>query len=151
MNSGCFIPARPALILSMATFSVPVTFWLAALLKPIWLSLICTNEKSSTIFFFPEFVISASTFEVGTPATIDQTSPVPAHAMHCRKLRRSMPSPATFGSFVSCVLCFISILCFIVTTSAAENWPHGLLFPGTRKIIPNFYVCYECPLQGGLE
>jgi hypothetical protein len=35
MNSGCFIPARPALILSIAIFSAQVTFWLAALLKPI--------------------------------------------------------------------------------------------------------------------
>ena len=145
MNSGCFIPARPALILSIAIFSVPVTFWLAALLKPIWLSLICTNEKSSTIFFFAELVVSASTFEVGTPATIDQTSPVPAHAMHCRKLRRSMPSPAAFGSFVCCAVstlffCFISISRFIVTTSASENWPCRLLFLGTRKIIPGI-IC----------
>jgi hypothetical protein len=36
---------REPLILSSATFKVPVTSWLAALLKPMWLSLICTKLK----------------------------------------------------------------------------------------------------------
>ena len=39
-------PGR-ALILSMASFSVPVTSWLAALLKPMWLSLIWTKLNSA--------------------------------------------------------------------------------------------------------
>ncbi len=80
----------------MAFFSVPVTSGFAPLLNPMWQSLICTKEKSST---FPTaaplpFAVCASSFDVGTPPTIDQSSPVPAHAMHPRKLRRSMPSPA---------------------------------------------------------
>ena len=38
-----------ALILSMASWRVPATSWLAALLKPMWLSLIWTKEKSGVV------------------------------------------------------------------------------------------------------
>ena len=88
-------PAGAVLARSIAFFSVPVTSGFAPLLNPIWQSLICTNEKSATASVLPatEPPVAASSFEVGTPATIDQSNPVPAHAMHPRKLRRSIPSP----------------------------------------------------------
>src|SRR5665213_4394735 len=63
----------------------------------MWLSLICTNENSSS---FPglvvEFIaVSAISRAVGTPPTIDHKRPVPAHTMQERKFLRSMPSPAS--------------------------------------------------------
>jgi hypothetical protein len=44
----------------------------------MWLSLIWTNVKSS----FDGFALAPSNFEVGTPPATDQTTPVPAQAMH---------------------------------------------------------------------
>ena len=42
------MPAGTTLTLSIAFFSVPVTSGFAPLLNPMWQSLICTKEKSST-------------------------------------------------------------------------------------------------------
>src|SRR5437868_14025949 len=95
MKSGAFIPAGGRLARSIAFFNVPVTSGFAPLLNPMWQSLICTNEKSSTFPAPapPSFIVCASSLEVGTPPTLDHSSPVPAHAMHPRKFRRSIPSP----------------------------------------------------------
>src|ERR1700750_626470 len=78
-----------ASILFTADWRVPVTSAFAGLLKPMWLSLICTNVKSSC---FCLCIAEPKTRETGTPAMELHTTPVPAHAMHLRKPRRSMPS-----------------------------------------------------------
>src|ERR1700761_4072904 len=101
MKSGAFAP----LILSMAFDSVPVTSGFAPLLKPMWLSLICTKEKSSVLpaDADPPLMVWASRREVGIPPTMDQRRPVPAQAMQPRKLRRSMPSlVGVWGAISSC-------------------------------------------------
>ena len=66
-----------------------VTSVFAALLKPMWLSLIWTNEKSDCADVRAD---SPKAREVGTPPLKVQTRPVPAQAMHLRNPRRSMPS-----------------------------------------------------------
>jgi len=89
--------AGSALILSRAIFSVPVTSWLAALLKPMWLSLICTKLKAEPDFEWsvpPLPLVAAKSLDVGTPPAMVQSSPVPAQAIQLRKFRRSIPSPA---------------------------------------------------------
>jgi hypothetical protein len=59
----------------------------------MWLSLIWTKEKSS-VFPAPALALTAcaSSFDEGTPPAIVQSRPVPAHAMHPRKFRLSIPS-----------------------------------------------------------
>ena len=73
---------------------MPVTSWLAALLKPIWLSLICTKLKPAPARCVPPAAPAGGgeKLEVGTPPAIVHSRPVPAQAMQLRKLRRSMPS-----------------------------------------------------------
>src|ERR1700760_476178 len=97
---------RP-LILSIAACKVAATSGFAGLLKPMWLSLICTKLKSA--LFFASFVVpAANDWAVGIPPAKVQTSPVPAHAMHFRKPRRSMPSlfsSCNSSSIRSCELC----------------------------------------------
>ena len=44
-----------ALILSIASFRVPATSWFAALLKPMWLSLICTKLNSDAALWLRRF------------------------------------------------------------------------------------------------
>src|SRR5262249_41851851 len=71
----------------------------SALVRPMCVSLICTKLKSR----------AGSAAEAGlkarddrTPPVTVQTRPVPAHAMHCRKPRRSTPSvPETSGPSAS--------------------------------------------------
>src|SRR2546427_4778636 len=86
MNSG---GADSALILSTAAFSVPATSGFAGLLKPMWLSLICTKLNSPSDSFE---LISGSRlrlYDFSTPPLITQRAPVPAQAMHFRNPRRS--------------------------------------------------------------
>ena len=71
----------------------------------MWLSLICTKVKSDCA---EGFIGSPNTREVGTPPAKVQTRPVPAHAMHFRNPRRSMPSAPT----VSVLRCFVLNLLF---------------------------------------
>src|SRR4029077_7475036 len=75
-------------MLSSASCNVTVTFGLAALSKPRWLSLICTKVNS---------LLAASALSIGrergTPPATVQTKAVPAQVMHFRKPRRSI-----FGS-----------------------------------------------------
>src|ERR1700761_7664401 len=81
-----------ALILSIASFRVPVTSWFAALLKPMWLSLICTKLKDDAGAVLLSAAVAAKSFEVGTPPETVQSRPVPTQAMQLKKFRRSMPS-----------------------------------------------------------
>ena len=62
----------------------------ASLLKPMWLSLIWTNEKSAA---GRSLSGSGRKRPDGTPPPTVQSTPVPTHAMHLRNPRRSMPSP----------------------------------------------------------
>src|SRR5436190_1293442 len=55
----------------------------------MWLSLICANVKSASP---PAAPSAPNTRAVGMPLFIAHTTPAPAHAMHLRKPRRSMPS-----------------------------------------------------------
>ncbi len=71
-----------ALIASTAILNVPVTSILAALLNPMWLSLICTNENS----FFLNAALAAA--ESMPPAPRVQTIPPPVHPMCSMKFRR---------------------------------------------------------------
>ena len=68
---------------SSASCNVAVTFGLAGLSKPRWLSLICTKVKS---------LVAASALPIrrerGTPPATVQTMAVPAQVMHFRKPRR---------------------------------------------------------------
>jgi hypothetical protein len=84
MKSGAFMPAGTRLILSIALVSVPVTSGFAPLLKPMWLSLICTNVKSAAFPTAEEplFMVCARSLEAGTPPTIDHNRACagPCHA-----------------------------------------------------------------------
>src|ERR1700693_989022 len=80
-----------ALILLIAVCRVAVTSGLAGLLKPIWLSLICTNVKSALLAAL-RLALLANARDAGMPPLMVQTRPVPAHAMHFRNPRRSTPS-----------------------------------------------------------
>ncbi len=85
MKAGC---GRRALIRSMARPSVPVTSVLAALLKPIWLSLIWT--KLSPLVGGSAASAAPISRERGTPPAIVQSTPVPTQAMQPSRPRRSM-------------------------------------------------------------
>src|SRR5262252_18070 len=89
MNSGA---AGSALILSTAALSVPTTSGLAGLLKPMWLSLICTKLSSPLASRSPISEDRLRLYDFRTPPWITHRAPVPAQAMHLRKPRRSMPS-----------------------------------------------------------
>src|SRR6266852_4849557 len=79
-------------ILSTAAFNVPATSGFAGLLKPMWLSLICTKLSSPIMsaVLIPE--IRLKLYEFSTPPFITQKAPVPAQAMHFRNPLRSTPS-----------------------------------------------------------
>src|SRR6202789_1235159 len=89
-NSG---GVESPLILSTAAFNVPVTSGLAGLLKPMWLSLICTKLNSPAIFLASKSPKRLILKDFRTPPCITQNAPVPAQAMHSRNPRRSIPSP----------------------------------------------------------
>src|ERR1700692_2764065 len=88
-----------ALILLIAVCSVAVTSGLAGLLKPMCLSLICTKLKSPLLPALRSAVL-ANARDTGMPPLMVQTRPVPAHAMHFRNPRRSMPSLLRFRNFL---------------------------------------------------
>ena len=80
-----------SLTFATASFSVAVTSLFASLLKPMWLSLTCTKKmllRSAGVRRSRR--LSGKDF--GMPPDNPQTVAVPAHAMHRRKPRRSMPS-----------------------------------------------------------
>src|SRR5438105_4827089 len=118
-----------ALILSIASFSVPATSWFAALLKPMCESLICTKENDVRAASGPGLVVAAISFEVGTPPAIVHSSPVPAHAMQLRKLRRSIPSCEDSLAASASATTGASCVSFIEIPSADVNQREGFLFP----------------------
>src|SRR5579862_8070228 len=122
------------LIFSIASFSVPVTSWFAALLKPIWLSLICTKLKLPEAA--PPDLSAANSLDVGIPPTIVHTRPVPAQAMQLKNPRRSMPSTGTesFGS-PSTGCCDESIF-FMNSPSTPANWFARKIFPARFLFVP---------------
>src|SRR5204863_6259346 len=95
------------LILATASRSVAVTSALAALLNPIWLSLICT--KRSPPASMPCRIIAlraacSSDIPFRTPLVIVHTAPVPTHAMHFRNPRRSHSTWSCFFVIASASL-----------------------------------------------
>src|SRR4051812_46436572 len=79
-----------AFTLATASRSVPSASGLAALSKPIWLSLICRNVNPVGS------AASASPInptEWGTPPLTAQSTPVPAQTMHSSTSRRPNPCP----------------------------------------------------------
>ena len=62
------------------------------LVKPMWLSLICTKLKSPTGLSAAAALAGLNIFEASTPPRMVHNIPVPAQAMHFKKPRRSTPS-----------------------------------------------------------
>ena len=85
MNDGFF---GIALILLMASSSVPIAFGLAGLSKPTWLSLICRNVMPAGSAASAESTMPS---ERGTPPVMVQSTPVPAQVMHSSTRRRLTP------------------------------------------------------------
>ena len=90
--------------------------------KPMWLSLICTKLKSPPI----SGAVAPSSFDVSTPPLIVQSTPVPAHAMHLRNPRRSMPLGLLFVECNCCCSCFAFLTA--MTTRQAALFPIGTKF-----------------------
>src|SRR4051812_6006068 len=114
MNSGT---EGSALIRSTAACSVPTTSGFAALLNPMWLSLICTKRSVPADASGSFGVLRLYDFR--TPPSMMKNAPVPAHAMHVRKPRRSIPS--------SCSWLDIPILLAgdYAGRDAGAQWPTG--------------------------
>src|ERR1700691_4407034 len=119
-----------ALILLIAVCRVAVTSGLAGLLKPMWLWVIWTQTKSPPLPPLRSAAL-ATARDDGMPPLIVQTSPVPAHAMHFRNPRRSMPSLLRSCNFWSIRSLFWSVIGPPVFLSAftVDNWNEPLLFP----------------------
>ena len=77
-----------ALILLMASSSVPSAFGLAGLSKPTWLSLICRKVMPAGSAACAE---PTRPSERGTPPEMVQSTPVPAQVMHSSTWRRLTP------------------------------------------------------------
>src|SRR5664279_2836600 len=77
-----------ALILLIASSSVPIAFGLAGLSKPTWLSLICRKLSPGAS---AAVAASTSPSERGTPPEMVQSTPVPAQVMHSNTRRRLTP------------------------------------------------------------
>src|SRR5713101_3807443 len=113
---------------SRAILNVSVTSLFAALLKPMWLSLICRKLRSVAVGKDdPVFATSARVFETRTPPLMVQSTPVPAHAMHFRKPRRSIPSGSS--------LCRMSLLLFMICLSDRDDYETGAVIPDRDKIL----------------
>jgi len=80
-----------ALILLMASSSVPSAFGLAGLSKPTWLSLIYRKLMPAGSAALAALAASTSPSDRGTPPEIVQSTPVPAQVMHSSTLRRLTP------------------------------------------------------------
>src|SRR5258707_1036911 len=92
--------ADSALILPIASPSVPIALGLAGLSKPTWLSLICRKVSLlGSAASAPSMIPS----ERGTPPEIVHSTPVPAQVMHSSTFRRLRPpSPLIFlDSFIA--------------------------------------------------
>src|SRR6476620_3634615 len=86
-----------ALILAIASCSVPRALGFAGLSKPTWLSEICRKVKaplaSSAAFASPMEI------ELGRPPLSAQSMPVPAQIIHSSAPLRSISGPPCFPSF----------------------------------------------------
>ncbi len=86
MSAGC---SGMPFTSSMVSFNVPFTSGLASLLKPICVSLICTNKGLPS--FAAAVLLSAAIAKlmgVNTPPDSANSVPAPPYAMHFRALRR---------------------------------------------------------------
>ena len=83
-----------ALMRAIVSRNVAATSWFAGFLNPMWLSLICTkfSVPAGAASAGAPGVVCPSARDVSTPPLRDQSTPVPAQAMHFKKPRRSMPS-----------------------------------------------------------
>ena len=88
MNEGF---AGSALILLIASSSVPSALGLAGLSKPTWLSLICRKVSALAACGMAS---PTRPSERGTPPVTVHRTPVPAQVMHSSTLRRLKPSPS---------------------------------------------------------
>ena len=82
-STNCGLTGRLR-IFATASRKVATGSGLAAFLKPIWLSLICTKVKGAEAV-----VASPASALDATPPPIVQTTPAPDQAMHFRRPRRS--------------------------------------------------------------
>src|SRR6266851_8281600 len=129
-------------ILSTAAFNVPATSGFAGLLKPMWLSLICTKLSSPVAAArdaAPEGLLKA--YDFSTPPCITHSAPVPAHAMHFRNPRRSMPSLLWSCTISSLTFFTISVL---PDTSSFRNEPASQESERREMVFPS-----ECPRRSG--
>src|SRR6266700_7374980 len=85
-----------ALICWMDRSNVPVTSWLAAPLKPMWLSLIWTKYRSFVLGPAACWPPPPIPHPLSRPPVTVQATPVPAQAMHLRKPRRSISGSMVF-------------------------------------------------------
>src|SRR4030088_2791994 len=117
MNDGF---AGIALILLMASSSVPSALGLAGLSKPTWLSLICRK-----VMPLAACALASPTrpSDCGTPPATVQSTPVPAQVMHSSTLRRLRPSPLGLIGFLDVI----------------AGLPLDLVAPRTRSGKPAIY------------
>ena len=118
-----------ALILAMACLRVPTTSVLAGLLKPMWLSLICTKLKSAARLSAAAALTGLKIFEASTPPLTVHNIPVPAQAMHFRKPRRSTPSCPTL---------------WLMCSAFADRWRASVTLFGLFFINFEFVCCPDC-------
>ena len=108
------------------------TSGLAGLLKPMWLSLICTKVKSP-----PLPAPSHRAWRMRATREGHRSSSSPGRCGPChnfRNPRRSTPSflrSYNFSSIRSCIVSGISPPWFV--GSQVDNWPELFLFPGKSK------------------
>src|ERR1700737_2446046 len=120
MNSGTF--GKP-LIRAIASRSVPTTSVFAGLLKPMWLSLIWTKFMSAVAIWDEFSAACANVAELRIPPLIVQTIPVPAHAMHFRKPRRSIPSSSINFDKADSFRCDLVAFTHVDTPGRLEKFP----------------------------
>src|SRR5258707_1246372 len=102
MNDGVL---GSALIFATASRSVAATSLFASLLKPMWLSLICTKLRSAPAERAAASEAWLRVWDLRIPPVMVQSTPVPAQAMHLRKPRRSTPSLSWLCFMMSGILC----------------------------------------------
>ena len=143
MKSGCLHARRHRFELGRWPSSgVPVTSGFAPLLNPMWQSLICTKEKSSTFLTVGPcaFIVCANNFEAWDAAHHRPQQPCsrPRHTS-----QKIPPVDAiTYGLaaaswpllhyFIFLEPIHIKLHLFLIAYTA-QNWPASALFPTLRK------------------
>src|SRR6266487_33476 len=123
MNEGL---AGSALILAMASWSVPIALGLAGLSKPTWLSLIC---RKVSLLGSAARAWSMMPSDRGTPPEIVHSTPVPAHVIHSNTFRRCMPGLPS--PFLDSLIVFLRAC--VDRTDAGETGGARGLFPGESR------------------